>query len=230
MSKFGLMVSDPPWFFFDRLKMSNTKRGAESQYKVMSDEDIINLNVKSIVADDAVLALWVPGSKLQVGLDCSKNWGFEVTQTWIWVKTKQNPLVTLEKDIFQIIKKQDPSEYRKLISEKISSFSLDDAINFFMGHCFRQTHELALVGTRGRYTKLLQNKSQRSVHISPALPKHSEKPEELQNRLDIMYPNENKLEMFARRDRSGYTCIGYDCPSTLKEDIRDSIESLAKMP
>ena len=99
-----------------------------------------------------------------------------------------------------------------------------------MGHCFRQTHELALIGTRGKYTQILQNRSQRSVHISPSLSKHSEKTEELQNRLDIMFPNETKLEMFARRERPGYTCVGWESPSTIKEDIRDSIERLAKLP
>lgn len=230
MTLYNLIVSDPAWPFSDKLAMSKTKRSAESQYSVMTDDDIINLKVKDIIADDAVLLLWVPSSKLDVGLKCLNSWGFKLSGTWIWVKTKQNPLNNLQKVIFKIIK-QDKKKYKKLISDYISSFNMNDILNFFMGHLFRQTHELCLVGTRGKYTKLLKNKSQRSVFIGPALKPHSKKPEELQNRLDIMFPDvQNKLEMFARRDRPGWTCTGWECPSTWHCDIRDEIERLAKLP
>ena len=89
MAKFNLIVADCPWSFGDTLQMSRTKRGASAQYNTLSDFDITNLNVESIAADDAVLALWVLSSKLQVGLDTMMSWGFEQTQTFIWVKTKK---------------------------------------------------------------------------------------------------------------------------------------------
>jgi N6-adenosine-specific RNA methylase IME4 len=229
--KFNCITSDPPWIFSDKLLMSDVKRGAESQYCVMNDSDIINLDVKSISADDCILALWVPGSKLSVGMECCRNWGFEVTQSWIWVKTKQNPLGVLEKNLIKSIselKEYDFSEnnVKHLISEKIKDFDMDDVLNFFMGHCFRPTHELVLIGTRGKYTKMIKDKSQRSVHISPAIKMHSKKPEELQDRLDKILPDVNKLEMFARRDREGWTCVGLQCPSSLNENIKDSINRL----
>lgn len=226
--KFNVVVCDPPYEFSDKLTMSKTKRGSETQYDVLKDQDITALKVKDICADDCVLALWVPGSKLDVGMECCKAWGFAVTQTWIWVKTKQRPLTSLHKSILKILKK-DPGQYKKLISEAINSIDINDILNFFMGRCFRQTHELVLIGTRGKYTKMLKNKSQRSVYIGPALKVHSKKPEELQNRLDIMFSGK-KLELFARRDRDGYVCVGDECPSTSGEDIRDSVDRLSKLP
>ena len=223
---FEIIVADPPWENNDQLTMGKTSRGAASTHDVLSTEEIIKLDVKSLAAQDSMLGLWVLGSMLTEGMDTMKAWGFVQKQTWVWVKTKQEPLKSLQKHIFDILKKEDPKEYRKLIKKEFSSFKLDDVLNFYMGHSFRQTHEIALIGARGKYTKLIKNKSQRSVHISPSLAR-SEKPEEFQDRLDLMVgSNVKKLELFARRDKLGWDCFGNDCPSSLKEDIRDSIKKL----
>jgi hypothetical protein len=50
--KFNVIIADPPWKFDDKLTMSSVKRGAESQYKgVLSVDDIVNIDVQSIVGD-----------------------------------------------------------------------------------------------------------------------------------------------------------------------------------
>ena len=61
--------------------------------------------------------------------------------------------------------------------------------------------------------------------MHPGLP-HSQKPEDLQDSLELMFPERNKLEIFARRHRPGWNCIGNEAPMTLGEDIRDSIDEL----
>ena len=91
MSKsFNIIVADPPWNFKDSLKMSDVARGASSNYSVMSILDIKQLPVKDITdPNGAVLALWVPSSLLQEGLDTMNAWGFKHKQTYVWVKTKK---------------------------------------------------------------------------------------------------------------------------------------------
>src|SRR5690606_15124530 len=69
-------------------------------------------------------------------------------------------------------------------------------------------------------------KSQRSVHFG-FNSKHSAKPEDLQDMLDKMFPNGNKLEMFARRQRPGWWCIGNENLMTLNEDIAISLKKLS---
>lgn len=208
--------------------MSNVKRGAQSQYDVLTDQDIIDLNIKSIAADDAMLVLWVPSSKLQVGMDTMKAWGFDQKQTFIWVKTKK------PENIFKAVKSQLLKDIRARILNKkakilspglLDAFNLNQVLSFFMGRLFRQTHEIALVGVRGKIYTHLENKSQRSVMFSENI-KHSAKPEELQDRLDLMFPTASKIELFARRDRVEWETVGNECPSSLGEDIRDSIERL----
>lgn len=89
---------------------------------------------------------------------------------------------------------------------------------FGMGHTFRGMTEHALIGTRGSVKKLIRNHSQRNAAIDDARP-HSAKPDTLQQRLELMVDGP-RLEMFARRDLPGWTCVGNECPSTEGVDIR----------
>lgn len=225
--KYRVIIADPPWSFSDSLTMSDTKRGASSVYDTLSIEDLKALPVKDIAEDNAVLALWCPSSLLEEGLELMKAWGFRQTQTHIWVKTKQFHLKDLLKSLMKWSKSED-----KLISleDILRRFILYDVLAFGMGRLFRQTHELVLVGVRGKVYNDLANKSQRSVHFFPAT-KHSVKPEILQDMLEKMFPgNEHKkIELFARRAKEGWTCVGLGSPSTPGEDIRVSIDRLKNM-
>jgi mRNA (2'-O-methyladenosine-N6-)-methyltransferase len=213
--------------------MSDVKRGSASNYDTMTVNDIKNLEVPSITADDAVLALWVPGSLLVEGLDVMKEWGFTPKQTHVWVKTKKEPF----KDILNVIKRIIKHGIKSLdfpglcsVADKdtkdlYASLCMNGMLAFGMGRLFRQTHEICLIGTRGKPYQYLKDKAQRSVHFGPVI-KHSGKPEDLQDMLERMFPRVKKVELFARRDRKGWTCMGLECPSTLGEDIRVSINAL----
>lgn len=224
--KFDVIVSDPPWPAKDLLAMSKVKRGAAANYSVMTIDDIKNLKVKDIAADNSVLVLWVPSWLLQEGMDIMKTWGFRQTQTWIWVKVKKDPFEVLKKSLRKKASKKMISLAD--VNKLLDSSDLADVLAFFMGRLFRQTHEIALVGVRGKAYKALKNKSQRSVAFDQNL-KHSAKPEALQDKLELMFPKTKKLEMFARRGRPNWTCVGLECPSSLGEDMRDSIDRLTKL-
>jgi N6-adenosine-specific RNA methylase IME4 len=192
MTKYDVIVSDPPWSFNDRLQKmkSPTKRSAISQYKVMSPGDISRLDVPSITnPEGCVLALWVPSTMLAEGLKVIDAWGYRFKTTYVWVKqTKKGKLA------------------------------------FGMGRLFRASHEIALIATVGKVYGDMQDHSQRSVSMAPN-DGHSIKPATLQDSLDLMYPgtDKNKLEMFARRNRVGWTCIG---DAVTGKDIKTSIEEL----
>lgn len=228
--KFRIIIADPPWSFSDSLTMSKVKRGASSNYDTMTLQDLKDLPVKDIADDDSVLLLWVPSSLLTDGLDVMKAWGFKQTQTHIWVKTKKNPFKYIHKDILLSLKKIPENGLRKFVDELVSKFSINNILAFGMGRLFRQTHEILLVGVRGKIYKHLKNKSQRSVHFSPAT-KHSIKPEILHNMLDKMFPDllDNKLELFARRQVAGWFCLGNEAPMTRGESIEISLKKLSEM-
>lgn len=225
--KFRVIIADCPWGFGDELSMSKTKRGASANYDTLSIEDLKNLPVKEVCEDDAVLVLWVPSTLLQEGLDVMKVWGFRQTQTHIWVKTKKTPLSSLQKDLVNVFKAAPKTGFAQLVKNILSKFSLDNLLAFGMGRLFRQTHELAIIGVRGKIYNHLENKSQRSVHFHPST-KHSVKPEALQDMLDLMFPKAkfSKLELFARRQKTGWICVGNEAPMSKGEDVKQSIEKL----
>jgi N6-adenosine-specific RNA methylase IME4 len=227
--KFDVIVADPPWPFSDKLRMSDVKRGASANYSVMTISDIQQLPVKDLCASTgAVLSLWVPGSLLQEGLDTMKAWGFAHKQTYVWVKTKKQPL----KDLASVLKPFSSKSitllnlksYITQVGHIIKDANINAVLAFGMGRLFRQTHELCLIGTsNNQIYKKLANKSQRSVSFGENL-KHSAKPEHLQDSLEIMFPQARKLELFARRLRPGWTCLGNEVCGG--EDIRDSLAKL----
>ena len=235
--KFTVIVADPPWNFKDSLSMSDVARGAKANYSTMTISKIKELPIKDLADDNGcALALWVPSSLLQEGLDTMKAWGFKHKQTYIWVKIKNS----LFKEEFKELKQRGIDMIKFLIDHKSSSkdiksvaisiagklgfLNINNVLAFGMGRLFRQTHEICLIGiSNNKIYKQLSNKSQRSVSFGENL-KHSAKPEHLQDSLEKMFPMGNKLELFARRERNGWTCIGNEVCNG--EDILVSISKL----
>ena len=200
---YTVLVADPPWGFEDKLRQSAVKRGSADNYPTLSIEDIAALPVQTVMASSAVCCLWTPASLLAEGLRLLQAWDFVHKQVWVWIKTTKNRCV------------------------------LDDGtprLAFGMGRLARNASEYILVGVRGDRPGDLygqvQDHSTRNVFFSPATP-HSAKPECVQDALERMLPAAPKLEMFARRNRQGWTCIGNEATNTKGQDIRDSLRDLA---
>ena len=223
--KFQVIVADCPWSFKDSLKMSDVKRGAQANYNTMTIQQIKDIQVKDIASDGAILALWVPSSLLQEGLDVMNAWGFKHKQTYVWVKVKK--LEKIRKSFFKdILAICDDLNIGVSKRKAFSNFTINlfAALGFGMGHLFRQTHEICLIGINSnKIYKLLKNRSQRSVDFAENL-KHSAKPEELQDALELMFPNTDKIELFARRLRPGWTCLGNEVCNG--EDINISLSKI----
>lgn len=215
--KYNIIVADPPWRYSDKLKQSRVKRGAGSHYAEMDNNAIVELDVQSIAAKNAVLALWCTSSHIPCGIQAVEAWGFEYKQMCSWVKTKKSAFDKLIKQC-----KKNPAESKTFIAE----YDLNDSIKMNMGRIFRLSQEFIIIGTRGNVQPLIKNKSQLSVMMyCPAGLKHSEKPELLQDRLEAIFPSKRlkRLEMFARRVRPGWECVGNECADSRGEDIRDSL-------
>ena len=198
--KYQVIVADPAWGFNDNLKQMKrpVKRAASAQYKVMTLAQITALPV-SHLADPTgcLLALWVPGSMLTQGLEVMKAWGFKHKQVFVWIKLKKDHA-----------KEPDPNN-----STRVG-----------MGRLFRQSHEIALIGTSGKSVyPWLEDHAQRSVAFDLNAG-HSTKPPTLQNRLDKMFPNTQRLELFARRQRKGWITLGDAIDG---QDLNQTIQDLA---
>ena len=85
MKKYSLICADPPWPYSSR---EGNKIGGRfkitDSYPVMSVRDIASLDVPSIAANDAILAMWVTDAFLEYGLLVMKAWGFTYKTVAFW--------------------------------------------------------------------------------------------------------------------------------------------------
>jgi N6-adenosine-specific RNA methylase IME4 len=61
-----------------------------ARYETMTFEDIENLPVGDVVADEAHLYLWVPNALLAEGLEVMRRWGFTYKTNLVWFKTRKD--------------------------------------------------------------------------------------------------------------------------------------------
>ncbi len=70
--------------------------------------------------------------------------------------------------------------------------------------------ELCLIGKKG---KIPQPRGARNVrqYVQHPREKHSKKPAEVRNRIELMFPNHKKIELFARERVTGWDAWGNEC-------------------
>ena len=84
--RFNILYIDCPWQYKVYSKKGQG-RSAENHYSTMGKEDIYNLDIEGIAADDCVLFLWVTFPCLLEGLEAIRSWGFTYkTLGFAWVK------------------------------------------------------------------------------------------------------------------------------------------------
>lgn len=83
--KFKTVLSDSPWTFNDSLDKTRKK-----PYETLSFEDLKNLPIKDIVAEEAHLYLWIPSTLLEWGFPVIKSWGFDFKTIVVWNKLTKN--------------------------------------------------------------------------------------------------------------------------------------------
>jgi N6-adenosine-specific RNA methylase IME4 len=175
------VIADPPWRFASN-SAAKPGRNAMRHYDCMSLDDIAALPVKDVVADDAVLWLWITGPFLAIGAHrpIMRAWGFEPSgMGFVWIKL--NPSV---------------SEH---------AFTEDD-LAMGGGFTTRKNAEFVVIGKRGKSVR-----KDAGVHeiIIEKRREHSRKPEKFYQRVQ-QYSDGPYLELFARQSRPGSDAWGLE--------------------
>jgi N6-adenosine-specific RNA methylase IME4 len=203
-----VLLADPPWPFRDRLP--GKTRGAAKQYPCLSVSDLARFPLPPL-ADDCWLALWYVTSMVEEARFVCRAWGFQPTGGEIvWVKTTDSaPLVCnpsmsppwpvdLDAEVYDLLNGGHPC------STKLA---------FGMGRTVRNCDERILIARRGR--PKLGSRSVRSVFFAsqPRLPNgkvwHSAKPDRSYEVIEALCGEGPRVELFARREREGWTCLGH---------------------
>jgi N6-adenosine-specific RNA methylase IME4 len=87
---FGVIYADPAWLFDNWSPAGGVSTGPANHYSVCTPDQIAELPVARLAADDCVLLLWCTWPHIVIGthLKVIKAWGFEPrTCGFVWVKT-----------------------------------------------------------------------------------------------------------------------------------------------
>jgi N6-adenosine-specific RNA methylase IME4 len=177
---FSVVLADPPWQY--QLGGMELEKEVENHYPCMPLEKIKDLGaeLEKHLTKDALLFLWATVPLISEALEVMKAWGFEYRTAFAWVKA------------------------RVADGETAGTFVLDGP---GLGLWLRGGHEHLLIGVRGNFPTPSPDARVSSVILAPRH-QHSRKPEEVYDIIEKMAPEVQKLEMFARNERPGWTSWG----------------------
>lgn len=192
--KYKLGLLDPPWEYDNKQKNDPARGGIT--YPTMSMEELYNIPLGNAFEEDSSLVVWVTFPKLMdtyyekySPLSIIRNWGYRpVTALFVWIKTNKKATIPLEED-------------------------LDDFNEFYsgLGRYTNSNAEIAVIARRGKALDRL-DKSVKQLIISP-IRGHSEKPREQYSRLERLFGNIPRVELFARKQNpppEGWDATGLD--------------------
>ena len=83
--KYNIIYADPPWQF--SAWSNKAQKHVSKQYRTMTIQEIKELPVNELSAENAVLLMWATFPNLPLALDAIKAWGFTYkTCAFTWLK------------------------------------------------------------------------------------------------------------------------------------------------
>jgi N6-adenosine-specific RNA methylase IME4 len=159
----------------------NNMGAAEHHYDCMSDAEIAAMPIKQHCAKHAYVFVWATGPLLHRQIQMFEHWGIHYRGiAYVWVKTRKDGQIMGAAGV--------PPTFTK------------------------SNAELLLMGTTcktGRPYKI-ETYTEPQIVLAPR-GKHSAKPEVFQDSIErVIGSDKRKLELFARRQRDGWTCTGIE--------------------
>ena len=205
------IVVDPPWKFKDGLPGKG--RGARKHYPLLTLEQLKWHEYRELVTapTNAVLFLWRVSAMQPEAIELAESWGYTVKSEIVWEKTtrtiEHGRIATLEKLLAAARTKSECGA----LARAIELMSVPQTRHFGMGRIVRASHETCLICVRGKARVL--NHSTRSRFPAP-VGRHSEKPDRFFEIVEELVPGP-RLELFARRERPGWHCLGNELSGPL---------------
>lgn len=184
--KYEIIYIDPPWDYKNQVQTGKNKQstgGAETHYPCLKLAQLKTMPIRSIMAPNCLVFMWTSSPHFPQAIELMTSFGFKwATVGFVWYKEKPNP-----------------GFYTMSETEMcIEGFQQDEEDD----DCF-----FVLTGKSGTIPKPRGTRNERQF-LSERRTKHSTKPEEIAARIERMFPNQSKIELFARKPRPGWAVYG----------------------
>ncbi|ENI1057208.1 DNA methyltransferase [Serratia marcescens] len=156
----------------------------------------------AVAAPDSVLAMWYTGNHSQEAIELAEAWGFSVRtmKAFTWVKLNQQAELRFNK----ALKQQTIFDFTDLLE------MLNAETRMNGGNYTRANSEDVLIAVRGQGIERA-SASVKQIVFS-CLGEHSAKPWEVRRRLELLYGDVSRIELFSRGDAPGWDHWGNQCP------------------
>lgn len=193
--RFGAIVIDPP-VPYQMFAEKMSSRTAAGRYDLMTWDDLATLgpSINAVALPDACLFLWICPPLIPETLRMAEAWGWE---------------------------------YKTVAFTWLKTYRQAESFWLGMGKWSRANSEQVWLFTRGKPER--RDKSIKQVihtdseAVVTNTGRHSQKPDQVQDRIERLVSGPY-LELFARRYRQGWSCIGNELDGL---DIRDSLRLVA---
>lgn len=197
--KYNIIYADPPWAYKDK----GCRGNAAQHYPLMKDADICALPVQDIAADDCVLFMWATYPKLKEALDIIKAWGFTYkTIGFQWVKQNRSG----NGHFFGL------GRWTRGNTEPCFTATKGDMFPVVLNE---EASAPCLIATKRKPQRVSASVSQ--LIFSP-LRAHSQKPDEVRDRIVELMGDLPRIELFARSAAEGWDCWGNEAPNQQEEE------------
>lgn len=199
---YQLIYADPPWQYSN--KISNG--AAENHYSTMTMAQLKRLPVWDMAADDAVLAMWYTGTHTEEAIELAEAWGFRIRtmKAFTWVKLNEHA----ERRFNKALEEGTLTDFNDLLAMLNSETRMNG------GNYTRANTEDLLIATCGIGLERVSASIKQVVYT--CLSEHSEKPWEVRNRLEQLYGDVKRIELFARESWPGWDCWGNQCENSVE--------------
>lgn len=194
VGKVRVVCADPPWSFRD--KLPGRSRGAAKNYSVMSVRELCDMAERR----NTVAIRYGLGASLTL---CEEKVAIaNDALLFMWRVSSQ------VEEAYKVVREWGFVPKTEIVWQKLTKTGKPW---FGLGRYVRASHETCIVAARGRATRLIKSRSLRSTFAAPA-GRHSEKPEIFYDMVEELARGPY-VELFARRRRRGWTCIGNEVSS-----------------
>ncbi len=85
--KYDVILADPPWNVKAGCEWNSNGKSRDLEYPTMNIEEIKEIPVQDIAADDCKLFLWTINKYLKESFEVMESWGFKFSTMIVWCKS-----------------------------------------------------------------------------------------------------------------------------------------------
>ena len=176
-------------------------QAAGKHYNTLPLDELMKLPVRQLLKGHGVVFMWVTGPKFAEGIDLLRTWGLHYRGVaYVWIKTAKDGHVIEGQGV-------RPSFVKQL-------------------------DEYVIIGStqpRGRTLPILTESQGQNIFAPRPGDEHSAKPEEARWRIEELYGNIPRIELFARCRYPGWDAWGLEADGPMASSLARSPKLVAKL-